>query len=63
MTGKEMYSINCKDAGVTCDFHVCDSSEDEVISAAQDHARRVHGKEVSKVDVRKIVKTGALACG
>jgi predicted small metal-binding protein len=63
MSSKEMYSINCKDAGVSCDFHVCDSSEDEVIASAQDHARRAHGKEVSAADVRKIVKTGAMACG
>jgi predicted small metal-binding protein len=60
---KEMYSIKCSDSGMACDFHVCDSSEDEVVAATQDHARRAHGKDVSTQDLRSMVKTGAMACG
>jgi predicted small metal-binding protein len=62
-SNKEMYSIHCSDSGMQCDFHVCDSSEDEVLAATQDHARRAHGKEVSTEDLRSMVKTGAMACG
>ncbi|MHB8996795.1 MAG: DUF1059 domain-containing protein [Armatimonadota bacterium] len=60
---KEMYSIRCSDAGGDCDFHVCDSNEDEVVAATQDHARRAHGMDIPTEDLRQMVKTGAMACG
>ncbi|MEN6303353.1 MAG: DUF1059 domain-containing protein [Armatimonadia bacterium] len=59
---KDMYSVSCKDAGLSCDFHVCDSNEDEVINAVQDHARRAHGKDLKAEDIRPMVKSGAMAC-
>lgn len=61
MAGKKMYSISCIDAGTNCDFHVCDSNEDEVLAAAQDHARRAHGENLSIDDIRKLVKSGEMA--
>lgn len=60
---KEMYSFSCKDAGVDCGFHVCAGDEDEVIAAAQDHARRVHGKDMPAEDLRPLVKSGEMVCG
>lgn len=60
MPAKEIHSIKCSDAGMACDFHVCDSNMDEVIAAGQDHARRAHGKDVSAQDIKKIVKTGVM---
>ena len=61
MAEKQMYSINCGDAGMSCDFHVCDTDQDEVLAAAQDHARRAHGMEVSTDEIRKLVKSGEMA--
>lgn len=58
---KEMYSASCKESGLACDFQVCDSSEDEVINAVQDHARRAHGKDLKTEDIRPMIKSGAMA--
>lgn len=64
MNGKEeLKSFKCKDAGHDCEFHVCAQDEDEVVNAAQDHARRAHGKNVSSEEIRPLIKTGAMACG
>ncbi|MEI6499980.1 MAG: DUF1059 domain-containing protein [Armatimonadota bacterium] len=61
MADKQMYSLSCKDGGASCDFHVCDSNQDEVVLAAQDHARRVHGMDLAANDIRGLVKSGTEA--
>jgi predicted small metal-binding protein len=53
-----MHSVSCKDAGMACDFHVCSSDESDVIAAAQEHAKRVHGKDVPADQIKQIVKSG-----
>jgi predicted small metal-binding protein len=35
--------LNCRDAGVDCDFLVRAESEEEVMTVASEHACRVHG--------------------
>lgn len=57
----EMSSFACSDAGMECDFHVCGSNQQEVLSAAQDHARRAHGKEMSSDQLKQYVKSGEMA--
>ena len=62
MADKEFYSVNCSDGGASCDFHVCDTSEAEVIKAAQEHARRAHGMDVPEADIRKLMKSKIGSC-
>jgi len=54
----QKYSISCKDAGVACEFHVCSSDESDVIAAAQDHAKRVHGMDVPIEKIKPLIKSG-----
>lgn len=56
MAGKTLKQISCKDAGMACDFTVQDTDEAEVIAAAQDHARRKHGQNISAEQLRPMVK-------
>lgn len=39
----KFYSINCRDAGVDCDFSTIGESLEEVVEHCADHARRLHG--------------------
>lgn len=59
---KAKYSASCRDAGVECDYQVCDSDEDEVINSIQDHARRAHAKDLTSEQIRPLVKSGAPVC-
>jgi len=38
----KIYSINCRDAGVDCDFEASGSSIDEVMQRCADHGAKEH---------------------
>ena len=38
----KVYVINCRDAGVDCDFEARGTSQDEVMQLCADHAIREH---------------------
>lgn len=40
-----MKTIACKDSGFACDFIAKGETEEEVMSAAKEHARSAHGYE------------------
>ena len=39
----KVYSINCRDAGVDCDFETRGASMEEVLQACADHGMAEHG--------------------
>lgn len=41
-------SFRCQDAGVVCRAHVTGETEEEVLAKAVDHARAVHGVDLSQ---------------
>lgn len=56
-----VYVLNCRDAGVDCDFEASGSSLDEVLQACADHAVEKHdmkgfGPELY-VKMRRCVRT------
>ncbi len=49
--------LDCKSAGATdCPFFVRTESDDELVSIAQQHAKKIHKMDVSKADVLKMSK-------
>ncbi|WDF78240.1 DUF1059 domain-containing protein [Mucilaginibacter sp. AW1-7] len=42
-----MKTLHCADAGFTCDAVVTANTEEEVLTIAAEHARTVHGTEVT----------------
>ena len=61
--GTDLKVVSCKDAGMECSWSVCDVDEAEVIASAQQHAKRIHGKEVSAEQVKGMVKSAGCSCG
>ena len=55
-------SVSCHDHDSSCHFSVSDADEAEVIAVAQDHARRIHGIEVTADEVRAIIKEKECTC-
>lgn len=54
--------VSCRDAGSDCHFLVSDVDEAEVIRAAQDHAKRKHGMDVTAEQVKGIMKEEECPC-
>ena len=48
----EQVTIVCRERGVDCDWEVLDSDEDEALASAEAHARRRHGAEPSRAQLR-----------
>jgi predicted small metal-binding protein len=48
--------ISCKSAGMDCPFMLRTESDDELVSFAQQHVKKVHKKDISKADVLKMAK-------
>lgn len=48
--------IACKSAGINCPFMLRTESDDELISFAQQHVKKMHKKDVSKEDILKMAK-------
>jgi len=61
MPRKEYKQLNCRDAGMDCDFMVRAETEEEVLAAAASHGSRVHGlKEIpaeKKAKIQSAIKT------
>jgi predicted small metal-binding protein len=61
MAQKEYKQLNCRDAGVECDFLVRAETEEEVMQVAAAHGARVHGmKEITpelKSKMKSLIKT------
>lgn len=51
------YEIVCADAGYDCDFMIRSEDEEEIVQFVQEHARNVHGDELSESDVEGIRTT------
>jgi len=49
--------IECKSAGINCPFMLRSESDDELVSFAQQHVKKMHKKDVSKQDILKMAKT------
>lgn len=49
--------IASKSAGINCPFMLRTESDDELISFAQQHVKKMHKKDVSKADILKMAKT------
>lgn len=43
-----MKSFECKHGGVVCGARITGETEDEVLGKAVDHARKVHGVDLSR---------------
>jgi predicted small metal-binding protein len=56
-------TIVCREAGVTCDWEVRDSDEDEVLRSARDHARRRHDLEYTVEEMRPALRDVRLGGG
>lgn len=41
-------SFRCADAGVQCNAHVTGDSEEEVLAKAVEHAKKVHGVDLTR---------------
>lgn len=48
--------IKCQDAGIDCDFMVRSEDENEAIQITKKHAKDKHNKEVSRSDLKKLIK-------
>lgn len=48
--------IACKSTGINCPFMLRTESDDELISFAQQHVKKMHKKDVSKEDILKMAK-------
>jgi predicted small metal-binding protein len=48
--------VECKSAGIDCPFMLRTESDDELVSFAQQHVKKVHKKDISKADVLKMAK-------
>jgi len=48
--------IECKSAGIDCPFKLRTESDDELVSFAQQHVKKMHKKDVSKADILKMAK-------
>jgi predicted small metal-binding protein len=35
--------LSCRDVGISCDWHACGTSEEDVLQQAAEHARKDHG--------------------
>jgi len=49
--------VDCKSAGIDCPFMIRTESDDELVSFAQQHVKKLHKKDVSKADILKMAKT------
>jgi predicted small metal-binding protein len=45
--GGRVKSFRCADAGVMCNAEVTGATEDEVVAKAVEHAKKVHGVDIS----------------
>ncbi len=48
--------IECQAAGIDCPFMLRTEGDDELVSFAQQHVKKVHKKEISKQDILKMAK-------
>ena len=48
--------VECKEAGIHCPFMLRTESDDELVSITQQHAKKMHKKDVSKADILKMAK-------
>jgi predicted small metal-binding protein len=48
--------FECKSAGIDCPFMLRSENEDEIVSFTQQHAKKIHNKDVSKQDILKVAK-------
>jgi predicted small metal-binding protein len=54
--------LSCHDHDPNCFFGVSDVDEEELIAAAQDHAKRKHGMEVTADVIRPMIKEKECTC-
>lgn len=48
--------FECKSAGMDCPFMLRTENDDELVSFTQQHAKKMHKKDVSKQDILKMAK-------
>ena len=48
--------IDCKSAGINCPFFVRTESDEELVSFAQQHVKKVHKGDISRADVLKMAR-------
>jgi predicted small metal-binding protein len=48
--------IECKSAWIDCPFMLRTESDDELVSIAQQHVKKMHKKDISKADILKLAK-------
>ena len=49
--------LRCRDAGMDCDFMIRSENENELIEFAQQHVQDTHDQEMSRSDIRDMLKT------
>ncbi len=52
-----MKTINCRDAGVDCDFVARGQTNEEVMRAAAEHGRQKHGMQNISPELQQKMKT------
>jgi predicted small metal-binding protein len=45
--------LRCRNLGLDCDFEACEGTAEEVLKTAIDHARAIHGKDISPKDIER----------
>jgi predicted small metal-binding protein len=48
--------IECKEAGFDCPFMLRTESDEELVSFTQQHAKKMHKKDVPRADILKLAK-------
>ncbi len=48
--------LDCSSTGANCPFFVRTESDDELVSIAQQHAKKIHKMDVSRADILKMSK-------
>jgi predicted small metal-binding protein len=54
--------ISCHDHDPNCHFTVADVDEEELILAAQGHAKRKHGMDVTAEQIRPMIQEKECSC-
>ena len=48
--------VSCREMGIDCSFQIRDGDEAELIEFVRRHVERVHDMELSKSDVREVMR-------
>lgn len=48
--------LTCREAGYDCDFMIRSESEDQLVEMVQQHAKETHDTDLSRDEVRGLVK-------